>query len=100
MAIAYLTVAMTMIPLGFYLLIQGADKEEYFIRNAGVIIIIIAIILWCVSLRHAKKEHKDEMDKRDEQLKSILNSINKNTDRIIEEMKNDKVKGKFEGAKP
>ena len=75
MAIYYFTGAMTMIPVGFAVFLWGMDKGNYSNKVAGAILIVLAVILWIVSLRKAETERKDEKKERDAKHQELLETI-------------------------
>ena len=74
MAMVYLTITMTMIPLGFVIFIWGLDKGNNTNTFAGAIIIALAIVMWIGSMQIAKREHNEET-KRQERIIAILEDI-------------------------
>jgi len=76
MAIYYFTGAMTMIPVGFAVFLWGMDKGNYSNKVAGAILIVLAVILWIVSLRKAETERKQEKTDRDKNHKELIDAIN------------------------
>ena|ERR1035437_4400209 len=79
MGVFYLTVSMTMIPLGFVMLIYGLDKSDKFWLIAGGGVITIAVLMWYRATSMAKKEQKEENDRRD-RIITLLEKISKNMD--------------------
>ena len=71
---AYLTVSMTMIAVGFILFTWGIDRTDELARNAGAMIIGLAIIMWVGGLRIATREQKKQ-EKRWEQIITILKAM-------------------------
>src|ERR1035437_5725448 len=85
MGVFYLTVSMTMIPLGFVMLIYGLDKSDKFWLIAGGGVITIAVLMWYRATSMAKKKKKkkkkkkEENDRRD-RIITLLEKISKNMD--------------------
>ena len=75
MAIYYFTGAMTMIPVGFAIFLWGMDKSNYANKVAGSILIVLAVILWLVSLRKAETERKEEKKERDAKHQELLEAL-------------------------
>ncbi len=71
---AYLTVAMTMIAVGFVLFTWGIDRMDDLARNAGAIIIGISIIMWVGALRITKREQEEQRE-RGKRLIAIIEAI-------------------------
>jgi multisubunit Na+/H+ antiporter MnhG subunit len=67
---------MTMIPVGFAIFLWGLSDKSTSNKIFGAIFIVLAIILWAISLARAEVERKQEKEDRDKKHKELIDAIN------------------------
>jgi len=70
----YLTVAMMALPTGIVIYIWGSTNNSTKNMVAGGLIVVLAVVMWFLSVRTALKEQKDDAE-RQNRLISILEAI-------------------------
>ena len=74
MAVIQITVAMAIIPLGFYLFVWGVDRQDMFIQLLAAVTLVIGMSSWYASLRNIKKEQEKDRGER-EKLMLLIGDI-------------------------